>query len=179
MTIVSLKLVHFTAISAYFSAFTCFGTLVSPRHTSSLRMTNRSHYFLNNYFGTISSKMYISTSLTTKQTFQATNPNKANHNPVFQTYSNTVTQYTSFNVKPTKMLSDPVAEAFSLIHRHPSGKNLLANSAICCQVDHQQIIQHGFRPWVSQCTALCCWLVLHESIAELTGVVPMEDFPVS
>ena len=29
----------------------------------------------------------------------------------------------SFNVKPTKMLSDPVAEAFGLIHRHPSGEN--------------------------------------------------------
>ena len=28
-----------------------------------------------------------------------------------------------FNVKPTKMLSDPVAEAFGLIHHHPSGEN--------------------------------------------------------
>ena len=70
--------------------------------------------------------MYISTTLTTKQTFQATTHNKTNHSPVFQTNSNTVTQYTSFNVKPTKMLSDPVAEAFGLIHRHPLGENLLA-----------------------------------------------------
>ena len=29
----------------------------------------------------------------------------------------------SFNVKPIKMLRDPVAEAFGLIHRHPSGEN--------------------------------------------------------
>ena len=29
----------------------------------------------------------------------------------------------SFNVKPIKMLSDPVAEAFGLIHHHPSGEN--------------------------------------------------------
>ena len=94
-------------------------------------MTNRSHYFLHSHFGTISSKMCISTSLTTKQTFQATNPNKTNHSPVFQTYSNTVTQYTSFTVKPTKMLSDPVPEAFGPIHRHPSGENLLANRSLC------------------------------------------------
>ena len=36
-------------------------------------------------------------------------------------------QCTSFNVKPTKMLSDPVAEAFGLIHRHPRVKS----SAVC------------------------------------------------
>ena len=62
----------------------------------------------------------------TKQTFQATNGtlNKTNHSPVFPTNSNTVIQFTSFNVKPTKMLSDPVAEAFGLIHRHPLGENL-------------------------------------------------------
>ena len=52
--------------------------------------------------------------------------NKTNHSPVFQTNSNTVIQFTSFNIKPTKMLSDLVAEAFVLIHRHPSGENLLA-----------------------------------------------------
>ena len=68
--------------------------------------------------------MYISTTLTTKQTFQATNPNQTNHSPVFQTNSNTVTQYTTFNVKPTKMLSDPVAEAYGLIHRHSRVKIL-------------------------------------------------------
>ena len=54
----------------------------------------------------------------TKQTFQATYPKQTNHSPVFQNYSHTVIQYTSFNVKPTKILSDPVAEAFGLIHRH-------------------------------------------------------------
>ena len=49
----------------------------------------------------------------TKQTFQATKPQ---HN------SNTVIQLPSLNVKPTKMLSDPVAEAFGLIHCHPRVK---------------------------------------------------------
>ena len=29
---------------------------------------------------------------------------------------------------PTKVSSDPVAEAFGLIHRHPSGENLLSDS---------------------------------------------------
>ena len=51
--------------------------------------------------------------------------NKTNHSPVFQTSSNTVIQCTSFNVKPTKMLSDSVAEAFGLIHCHPRVKNFL------------------------------------------------------
>ena len=41
------------------------------------------------------------------------------------------------NVKPTKMLSDPVAEAFGLIHRHPSGENF-------CRVcdDDQILLRH-------------------------------------
>ena len=30
-----------------------------------------------------------------------------------------------------------------------------------------QYSQHRYRPWVFQCTALHCWLVLHESMAEL------------
>ena len=31
-----------------------------------------------------------------------------------------------------------------------------------------QYSQHRFfRPWVFQCTALYCWLVMHESMAEL------------
>ena len=64
--------------------------------------------------------------MTTKQTFKLPTLSKTNHSPVFQTNSNTVIQCTSFNVKPTKMLSDPVADAFGLIHRHPWGENLLA-----------------------------------------------------
>ena len=39
----------------------------------------------------------------------------------------------SFNVKPIKMLSDPVAEAFGLIHRHPSGENFWHDNT--CFVD--------------------------------------------
>ena len=69
--------------------------------------------------------MYISTTLRQNKLFRLPTQNKTNHSPVFQTKSITVTQYTSFNVKPTKMLSDPVAETFGLIHRHPSGENLL------------------------------------------------------
>ena len=66
--------------------------------------------------------MYISITLTTKQTFQATNPKQ---NKPQSSLSNEFKQNDtvhSFNVKPTKMLSDPVAEAFGLIHRHPSGE---------------------------------------------------------
>ena len=37
----------------------------------------------------------------------------------------------SFNVKPIKMLSDPVAEAFGLIHRHPSGENFWYGNRQC------------------------------------------------
>ena len=63
----------------------------------------------------------------TNKLFRLPSRNQTNHSPVFQTYSNTVVQYTSFNVKPTKMLSDPVAEAFGLFHRPP----LVKISAVC------------------------------------------------
>ena len=53
--------------------------------------------------GHIFLKTYISTTLMTKQTFQATNPNTTNRSPVFQPNSNTVIQCPSFTVKPTKM----------------------------------------------------------------------------
>ena len=53
------------------------------------------------------------------------------------------------------MLSDPVAEAFGLIHRHPSGENLwygMTQFSLCaCRSDDQtwksQLlkIQHGVR----------------------------------
>ena len=67
--------------------------------------------------------MYISTTLTTKQTFQATNPKQSNPQSSLSNYFNHSDTVHSFNVKPIKILSDPVAEAFGLIHRHPSGEN--------------------------------------------------------
>ena len=124
MTFVSLKLVHFRGDFgiAFFSALTSFGTLVFPRHTSSLRMTNWS-LFSENYFGTISSKMYISPHWQQNKLFRL--PTKTKQSTV-QPIKLIQTQWysTLFNVKPIKMLSDPVAEAFGLIHRHPSGENL-------------------------------------------------------
>ena len=75
------------------------------------------------YFGTIFSKIYISTTLTTKQTFQATNPKQSNPQSSLSNKFHHSDPVHSFNVKPIKMLSDPVAEAFGLIHRHPSGEN--------------------------------------------------------
>ena len=67
--------------------------------------------------------MYISTTLKSKQTFQATNPKQSNpQSSLSHKFKLSDTVY-SFNVKPIKMLSDPVAEAFGLIHRHPSGEN--------------------------------------------------------
>ena len=67
--------------------------------------------------------MYISTTLTTKHTFQATNPRQSNPQSSLSNYFKHSDTVHSFNVKPIKMLSDPVAEAFGLIHRHPSGEN--------------------------------------------------------
>ena len=121
MTFVSLKLVHFRGDFGitFFSAFWSFpGTLRRcgcPTEASIFRKSFRNHFLKNLYFDHTDNK----------PTFQATNPkqNKAPHSPVFQTNSITVSVH-SFNVKPIKMLSDPVAEAFGLIHRHPSGENL-------------------------------------------------------
>ena len=45
----------------------------------------------------------------------------------------------SFNVKPIKMLSDPVAEAFGLIHRHPSGENFW--HGVACSAWHDLQVQ--------------------------------------
>ena len=66
--------------------------------------------------------MYISTTPTTNKLFRL--PTKTKQTTV-QSSKLIPTNDTvhSFNVKPIKMLSDPVAEAFGLIHRHPSGEN--------------------------------------------------------
>ena len=48
----------------------------------------------------------------------------------------------SFNVKPIKMLSDPVAEAFGLIHRHPSGENFWYGMRTSF-LSYIQILQHN------------------------------------
>ena len=101
----------------FFSALSSFGTLVSLRHTSSLRMTNWRYYFLNIIPEPFLKNVYFDHWWQNKP-FRLPTRNKTNHSPVFQNYSHTVIQYTSFNVKPTKILSDPVAEAFGLIHRH-------------------------------------------------------------
>ena len=72
--------------------------------------------------------MYISTTLKSKQTFQATNPKQSNpQSSLSHQFKLSDTVY-SFNVKPIKMLSDTVAEAFGLIHRHPSGENFCSES---------------------------------------------------
>ena len=70
-------------------------------------------------FRNLSSKTYIST-IDDKTNLSGCLPEtKQTTVQYFKTInSHTVVQYTSFNVKPTKMLSDPVAEAFGLIHRH-------------------------------------------------------------
>ena len=101
----------------------------------------------------------------TKQTFQGTTLNKTNHSPVFQTNSNTVIQFTSFNVKPTKMLSDPVAEAFGLIHRHPSGENLLALVSVIYKIlifeisaNKWMVILQTFKPHLSTYAHKCVFL---------------------
>ena len=67
--------------------------------------------------------MYISTTPTTKQTLQATNPKQSNPQSSLSNKFHHSDPVHSFNVKPIKMLSDPVAGAFGLIHRHPSGEN--------------------------------------------------------
>ena len=80
-------------------------------------MTNWRYYFLNIILEPFLKNVYFDHWWQNKP-FRLPTRNKTNHSPVFQNYSHTVVQYTSFNVKPTKMLSDPVAEAFGLIHRH-------------------------------------------------------------
>ena len=66
--------------------------------------------------------MYISTTPTTNKLFRLPTQNKQTTVQSFKLIPTNDTVH-SFNVKPIKMLSDPVAEAFGLIHRHPSGEN--------------------------------------------------------
>ena len=66
--------------------------------------------------------IYFAT-LTTKQTFQATNSKQCNPQSSLSNLLQHSDTVHPFNVKPIKILSDPVAEAFGLIHRHPPGEN--------------------------------------------------------
>ena len=94
-------------------------------------MTNWRYYFLNIISEPFLKNVYFDHWWQNKP-FRLPTRNKTNHSPVFQNYSHTVVQYTSFNVKPTKMLSDPVAEAFGLIHRH-----LRVKISAMCSFRHQ------------------------------------------
>ena len=83
-----------STFSRRFRHYFLFGTLVFPRHTSSLRMPNWSLCLQKIISEPFSQKIYISTTLTTNTLFRLPTQNKATHSPVFQTNSITVILYT-------------------------------------------------------------------------------------
>ena len=85
-----------------------------------------------------------------KTHFQAANPKQNKPQSSLSTQFKLSNTVHSFNVKPIKMLSDPVAEAFGLIHRHPSGENFWHGWALALIKSQSQRQQRMNRPMIGE-----------------------------